>query len=364
MKVAVVGAGIVGASIAFRLVGRGAEVTVYDKGRPGSGATGHSFAWINATAKHPLSYHEFNRRSMGLWDRLVRDLGADVGLRWGGQLEWAATKKAGAALEASAAQLGEWGYPYRLLTGEELQRLEPGLTPGPVSAAVHHELDGQVEPVAVAEACLAAAARLGARIELGSAVKALRGSPAGVVTAAGSETADVVILAAGVGITDLAATLGIDIPQENSPGVVVRTSPVPTLFQSSAVVYAPALGPGRPEIHVRQCADGTAMIGEGSQESLSLDDSQQHAADLLARAQEFVPGLAEAAAVREPVGYRPLPLDGFPVLGFCRRAPQLYVALAHSGVTLAPLIADLATMEIMDGSRVEMLEDYRPDRFL
>ncbi len=50
------------------------NVTVVDKGRPGGGATSHSFAWINATDKHPASYHNFNRRSLGLWDRFAGGL--------------------------------------------------------------------------------------------------------------------------------------------------------------------------------------------------------------------------------------------------------------------------------------------------
>ena len=66
---------------------------------------------------------------------------------------------------------------------------------------------------------------------------------------------------------------------------------------------------------------------------------------------------------RLPVGYRPMPVDGFPVVGFAAKAPNVYLALTHSGVTLAPLIAQLTTMEIVDGARVDLLSDYRPDRF-
>ena len=41
----------------------------------------------------------------------------------------------------------------------------------------------------------------------------------------------------------------------------------------------------------------------------------------------------------------------------------MYIALTHSGVTLAPLIGELATLEIVDGVRVQTLEPYRPERF-
>ena len=89
-RLVVVGAGIVGASVAFHLSRREVELTVLDAGRPGSGASGHSFAWLNAFGKVPGSYHHLNRQSIDVWDRFARRLGDDVGLRWGGELRWVA----------------------------------------------------------------------------------------------------------------------------------------------------------------------------------------------------------------------------------------------------------------------------------
>ena len=72
LQVAVVGAGIVGASIAYHLTQRGARVTIVDSGKPGFGASSHSFAWINAGAKSPSAYHDLNRRSLEMWDRFAQ----------------------------------------------------------------------------------------------------------------------------------------------------------------------------------------------------------------------------------------------------------------------------------------------------
>ena len=172
------------------------------------------------------------------------------------------------------------------------------------------------------------------------------------------------MLAGGVDNTRLAAMAGVSIPQQDSPGVVIRTNPISqSLLSNVSVVYAPPLETGRPEIHLRQSLDGTAMIGEGNQESLAKDDTQPHADELLARAAEYIPALKGASAIPVPVGYRPMPLDGFPVIGFLPKADNVYLALTHSGVTLAPLIAQMAAMEIMDGAQVEFLSEYRPSRF-
>ena len=88
LHVVVVGAGIVGASIAYHLARRQVAVTVLERHRPGAGASSHSFAWINAFGKEPYPYHDLNRRSLEVWHRFAQGLQADVGLHWGGEMRW------------------------------------------------------------------------------------------------------------------------------------------------------------------------------------------------------------------------------------------------------------------------------------
>ncbi len=367
-RVAVIGAGIVGASIAWRIARRGARVTVIDKGEPGSGASSHSFAWVNAGAKEPIGYHNLNRRSLEMWPRFAEALGEDVGLRWGGKVAWETEAEAAAALTARVRQLQSWGYPSRLVSRAELEELEPALNVGPVAAAEYNEDEGQVEPQLVVDACIRRLAELEAGILTGVTVVGLsqagEGAIRAVQTTSGDIEVDAVVLAAGADTTGLAALAGVNVPQAESPGVVMRTTPMPPLLRNVPVVYAPPLEEGRREIHLRQCSDGRLMIGEGDQESLAEDDSQAHAEELLARACHYLPGLAGARAIPVPVGWRPMPLDGYPVMGFAPEAPNLYVALTHSGVTLAPALSQLAAQEICDGVRADAaLGPYRPERF-
>ena len=380
MRVAVVGAGIVGGAIAFHLARRGAKVTLIDAGEPGMGATSHSFAWINSFGKEPRHYGALNRRALDTWDRFARLLGTDIGLRWGGQLTWAATDEDAEALARKVAGLQSWGYVARMIDEAEMLRLEPGLRPGTVKAAAYSDNDGHVQGTLVAQTCASRVQQMGGSLVFGSTVTGLathggrvtsvqlaggpppRGSaPAG--SAPDAVPCDAVVLAAGVDTTSLAEMARVHIPQEKSPGVVVRTKPLPPVLRTVAALYAPALGGAGREVHVRQGTDGIVLMGEGSQESLARDDSPRHAAKILARASEYLPALAAATPVPVPVGYRPMPVDGLPVLGYTRAVPNLYVALMHSGITLAPLVGELAAMEILDGARVDILEHYRPERF-
>ena len=373
-RIAVIGAGIVGTGIAWRIASRGFPVTLIDKGAPGGGASSHSFAWINAGSKQPIGYHNLNRRSLEMWDHFAAAIADDgdsasVGLRWGGKVSWEVEASGARRLAAEVRQLQSWGYPSRLISASELSELVPSLALSDVSAAEYSENEAQVEPQMVVDACVRRLSELEATIYTDSEVIGFSRTDDGHIVAVETTTGDIecdtVVLAAGTAVTSLAELAGVSVPQEQSPGVVIRTNPLPPLLQHVPVVYAPALGDGRQEIHIRQCADGRMMIGEGSQESLAEDDSQAHADDLLERACTYIPALAGAKAIPVPVGWRPMPLDGYPILGFADEAPNLYIALTHSGVTLAPMISQLAMLEVCDGAVVDaVLKPYRLGRFV
>ena len=371
LKVVVVGAGIVGASIAFNLSLRDVDVTIVDSHQPGDGASGHSFAWLNSFGKEPADYHLLNRRSMDMWDRFARRLGSDIGLHWGGELRWESTPEGAEELRKRVERLQGLGYPTRIIDEDEMLRIEPGISPDKVIVAEVNSIDGRVDPPMVVRACLNGARSLGASVRTDTPVTGLSsadsssGSSAvrSVQTADGDIPCDVVVLAAGVGTTKLAAMVGLNIPQEESPGVVIRTDSRPRVIENVSILHTPPIDTDHPQIHMRQNADGTLMIGEGTQESLNRDDSQEHADDLLKRAIHYLPALDGAKAIPVPVGYRPMPIDGLPIIGFTKAVPNLYIALMHSGVTLAPLVGEMSAMEIVDGARVETLDSYRLERF-
>ena len=86
-RIVVVGAGIIGASIAYHLVKRGAKVVIVDAVRPGAGATEKSFGWINATfSKRPQAYFDLNQMGLAGWRRLQTELGGELKVQWGGSV--------------------------------------------------------------------------------------------------------------------------------------------------------------------------------------------------------------------------------------------------------------------------------------
>ena len=364
-KVAVIGAGIVGGSVAFHLTQYGADVTVFDKGSPGAGATSHSFAWLNAFGKLPRHYFALNQRSMELWSRFGEELGDGIGLRWGGNVTYFADKENGERLLKQCAQLQSWGYPARSITKEELSELEPNLNVGPFHSAVYTMNEGHVIAQKVAEVCMEKVKSSGGKVYLNTNVDSIMIRKGNVVLDIGQgEIAfDKVVIAAGINSTVLAKTVGIFIPQRNSPGVIARTSKLPAIIKNLSTIYLPPANEREAEIHIRQDIEGVITIGAGNQENESKDDSQEYADLLIKRASSFFNQLTNIPAVRVPVGFRPMPKDGLPVIGFSSEASNIYITLMHSGATLAPIAGSLAALEIVTETEIDYLSPYRPSRF-
>jgi len=353
--VVIVGAGIMGASIAYHLAKRGANVTVLEKQRPGAGATEKSFAWINSFSKLPRSYYDLNLYGIAGWRRLSLEI-ADLQVQWGGSVQWAEPEQAD-AMRKNVARLEQWGYAAHLLDESEIPKLLPGCAPGPVAAACWAEQEGTVDPMQALGALLTSAQKLGATLEHPCEVTGISvagGRVRGVETTRGRVEADYLVLAAGVDTPRLAKILEVNVPLKDSPGLLAHTAPAPRMLDRLA------LAPGA---NIKQNPDGRIVTGTDFQGASALDTSKEFGEKLLEKARRFVPRIKEAKLETVTLGHRVLPVDDHPIVGFVKSCPNLYVAVMHSGITLSPLIGQLAAAEILDGANVDLLKDYRPARF-
>jgi glycine/D-amino acid oxidase-like deaminating enzyme len=350
-RVIVIGAGIVGASIAWHLALRGASVTVIDRGQPAGEATEKSFAWINATYGNPEPYFRLRFLSMQEYRRLEDELDGALGVAWQGCLIW---DLEGHELEDFARRHAAWGYDVRLVERAEIAALEPGLIDPPARAA-YAAGDATIEPALATRALLAAAQSLGAAIRLDTEVADLATMAGGlrVNTSAGALEADCCVLAAGTGTTGLCAGLGVNLPMRPTPGLLVHSKPVPPLLRH--VIEAPG-------VHMKQ-EHGRIVAGIDFGGGPAPNDREAEGLRLLGLVRLHLRGADDLAMERVTVGLRPMPEDGMPVVGFAPDVPGLYLAAMHSGITLAPAVGRFAAMEILNDARVALLEPYRPARF-
>ena len=371
LQVVVAGAGIVGASIAYHLSRAGASVTVIDKQAPASHASRGTFAWINATwAKQPRSYHTLNRDSVAYWHEL--QLALNLPVRWGGSLEWFPTKERQDTLFDQIAEQVQWGEPSRMIDASEFAVLEPKVLLPADSMVAYSPNDGAVDPILATRLLLAAAERFGANVRYPSELTDVilkNGRLTAVQTSTGTVAAHRLVLATGAAQDVLKKAADIEIPQRSLPGVIAITKPMPRVLQR--IISAPG-------VHMHQRDDGRVVLGEqdgapqNEAHALRLSGrpndfpspiiAQEHARRMLAVALEFAPDLKDAQIEDVFIGWRPLPIDGHPVIGASPNRPDVYLAVMHSGVTLAPIVGQRASEELLTGTSVNSLERYRPDR--
>lgn len=371
LHVVLIGAGVVGSSIAFNLSRRNVQVTVLDSDEPGRAASLVSFAWANARDKNPRHYHDLNRRSVDMWYRLARRIGHSDIITWGGEMRWSATPEGADELRARVNTLQSWGYPIRLLSPPEVRALEPDLVTGEITAASHTDIEFHVDTQAFVRACLSKAEETGAKVVPNTRATGLMVARGGgetrveaVVTDAGEFGCDVAVLAGGADTSELAAYAGLELPFGHTFGATVLTEAVDAAFKNVAVVHTPR--DRQPMMNLRQLKDGSVMIhggSHGADQDESMGRTDQDAEYLLESAAEYLPGLRAAKIKEIRRGRRPMPEDGHPILGFACAVPNLYFAAMHSGVSLAALVGEFATTEIVDGARIEVLEPFRVERF-
>jgi glycine/D-amino acid oxidase-like deaminating enzyme len=357
-RIVVAGAGIIGANLAYRLAKRGAAVTVLERSHPASGATANSFAWINSTySKQPWAYFQLNRLGIEAWHELESEMPGELPLRWGGSVEWYGDDRRAAEFREEVRRHQAWGYPTHVIDERRLRELETHIRPGRVAVAAHAELEGSVDPVRATEILLARAARAGAHVVYPAEVTGLDergGRLRAVRSSAGDVEADVLVVACGTDTPRIAAMAGVRVPLKESPGVLVHTPPMPATLER--VVLSPIA-------HMKQKPDGRIVTGSGFGGTPTTDASREAGEKFLKTASRVLPVFGESTVEKVTLGYRPLPQDEFPVIGFAPKRRDVYITVMHSGVTLSPLVAHLAAAEILDGVDAEPLAPYRPARF-
>ena len=350
--VAVVGAGIAGAAVAWGCARRGARLVIVERDRPAAGASGAAAGMLAPESEAPVPgpFLDLARRSLGLWPglaaELVEEAGIDCELDTGGLLRVALDGEEAARLREAAT--GEW------LDAAGAAAAEPALAA--CAGAVLHRGEGHVHSVRAVEALLAAAAAHGAEVVTGAEVSGAR--PGGGVRLGDGRdlAAGAVVLCAGAWSGALSASLGAPpMPVEPVRGQILALrdlDPVPRL-----VVYAGSCG------YAVAKRGGLTLVG-ATEEHAGFDARPTEAGQawLVGAGARLLRGFAGATAAHVWVGLRPRAPDGLPLLG--RIGERLFAATGHhrNGVLLAPVTADGMASLVLDGVTPPGWEAFDPGR--
>ena len=213
-----------------------------------------------------------------------------------------------------------------------------------------------VEPVAAARALIDGAVAKGARVLTGTYVARIvfrNGRAIGIETGAGMVIeADVIVVAAGENTAKLLAGAGIELRMSTPPGLIMHSTISERRLLNGLLIS--------PDLHVRQTKEGRLIAGSDFAGGDPKDKPEEMARDLLDRVRAMVQDAEQLDLDFFTVGRRPTPADGFPAIG--RVGEGIYVTVLHSGVTLAPIVGELAAGEIASGERDPDLAPYDPRR--
>lgn len=331
----VVGAGVIGASVAYHLGRAGVRrVAVVERAAaPGRGSS------LKAPAgfRHQFSTEINVRLSLDSIARLAalgEETGRTVTFHREGYLVLASDEGGWRQLQAHVALQRSLGVPVEMLSADGAGRLVPMLGTDGVLGAAFCPLDGYGSPRELLDALVVGAQRSGSRFLTGTKVTALRRQrdrAAGVETDRGPVNAPVVILAAGAWSGDLGAAMGVRLP--------VRPSKR-TLWETEPLAQPPARLP-----FVVDLASGLLFVRRGNRIVFGLpgrpvdpdpptfDEEPQHAqlAAVRAEAARRAPLLARAPIAGAWAGPYEMTPDAQPIVDAIDAVPGLYVAAGFSG---------------------------------
>ncbi|WP_129646200.1 NAD(P)/FAD-dependent oxidoreductase [Peristeroidobacter agariperforans] len=363
--IVVVGGGVVGLASAYGMAKRHAQIAVLDEADMAFRASCSNFGlvWFQGKGLGNPAYVHLLALSTNSWAHFARELretsGIDPHYHQQGGLSLcvgeAAAERRRAHIEALRKQSGADGYRCEFLTRGELEQLfAPLRLSDEVRTASYCEADGHVNPLYLLLAMQKRFVDLGGHYHGGHTVRdIIPHSGGGFVlnTDRGYIGCDRLLLAAGLGVTELARKIGLEVPIRPERGQIIVTQRTKPLFPL-------------PMNGFRQTQEGSILLGY-SKEDVGLDDTTSVAvtARIANNALKAFPQLASLRVVRTWAGLRTQSLDSYPIYAASREWPGAYAVICHSGITLTAAHAEVIPEWVLNGNTHEFIREFGLERF-
>jgi sarcosine oxidase subunit beta len=375
-EVLIIGAGVIGASIALHLTRRGIKPLLIERSAPAAGSSGACDGLVFLQSKKPGLHLRLALESRKRFDGLMEVLGRRIEFRKSGGLCLIESEAELAAMRLFVEEQRESGLPVELIEGAEARRREPCLSEK-VMAATFSALDSQVNPYALTFAFLAAAKSAGARILMGVEVKGIEktaGKATGVFTDNGRISAPVVVNAAGALAAEVGRMAGLEVPITPRRGQILVTAAVPPLLRHCLISAQYVAAKFKPEFaasggtgfSLEQVDSGNILIGS-TREFVGFDrrTTFEGIRTIARRIAPVIPALDRVPVIRTFGGLRPYTPDGLPILGKVAGLEGFIMAAGHEGdgIALSAITGELIADLIATGRTQLPLDAFRLERF-
>jgi glycine/D-amino acid oxidase-like deaminating enzyme len=366
----VVGAGVLGLTVAEHLAAKGGEVLLLDRGEPGSGTSRTSFAWLNSNSKVPPSYQRLNVAGVRAFQGLIGQPHTDAWLHLNGRIEWGVGAEETTAIARAAETMRAQDYPVEQITPAAARRMEPDLRVPDEAGVWLWPSEGYVIPELYLDWLQDRARSYGVRIAAGREVVGFDlgdGVVHGIILDDGqSLQADRIVICVGRWTEGLLAPIGVHVPMEPA----VKGGPaMGHLGYSTLVPTRLSRTISTPRISVRPDTPTGRYVLQGhaldrlAEPGGDPDPGGEISREILALARSVLAGFDDAWLAELRVGHRAVPVDRVTVAGWAPGVDGLYVLATHSGYTLSRHLGELVTTEVADGDEQPTLADFRPSRF-
>ena len=361
--VAIIGAGVIGASIAYHLSREGSRVTLYDVDAPAEpSASWASAGGVRSQNRDPREW-KLAIAAAARWPKLDAELHMQTRFRQSGHLHVVETEADATELRARVEREREGGIKVECVEGEALRRIAPALAPTVIAGALTPG-DGAADPRATTYSFTRAAAREGATLVRtyvdGIAVDG--DEAAGVIVNGSVKSAGTTVLAAGSWSMRLARAIGIELP------VKVRGYQMVLSMPTRRVVEPTITATGR-TLSLKQLVTGAFLIGGGWPTEI---DEAHHTCKTIREnidanwetAAAIVPELGATMPSTAWGGLEGDSFDGVPLIGPSEQVKRLYLALGFSGhgFQIAPAVGEAVALAIRGGVLPESLRELRSSR--
>jgi len=374
--VLIIGAGVIGASIAFHLTRHGIKPLLVEKSDPAAGSSGACDGLVFLQSKKPGLHLKLALESRKRFDRLVDQLGSGIEFRNPGGMCLIESEAELAAMRIFVEEQRTSGLDVELIDGDEARRREPCLS-RKVIAATFSAMDSQVNPYALTFSFLRAAESAGARILRGEEVKGIEvvsGKVTGVFASNRRISSPVVVNAAGALAAEVGRLAGLEIPITPRRGQIIVTKAVPPLLRHCLISAQYVAAKFKPEtaatggmgFSLEQTDSGNILIGS-TREFVGFDrrTTFDGVRTIASRIVPVIPALKHVPVIRTFGGLRPYTPDGLPILGKVAGLEGFIMAAGHEGdgIALSAITGELIADLIATGRTQFPLDAFRLERF-
>jgi glycine oxidase len=367
MKVLVIGAGIIGNAVAWRMARAGADVTIVERGRAGQEASWAAAGMIapQAEAEGTGPFLRFCVEGKKAFEALLPELIAESGVdpeydQGSGVLYLGFNEKDRAELAARAKWQRDAGLRVEEISGEQARAIAPAVSPHAIYA-LYFPHENRIENRQLTQAFLVAAVKAGAKLIEDSRVEAIEtrgGKFAGLRLQGG----DLVEGAAAINAAGSWASLIRGTEADNIRLYPVRGQIV--CFQTRPNLVGPSIFSLRGYAVPRR--DGRLLAGSTREMArYSKDVTLEGMEGIVRAARDMLPSLSGMRFREAWAGLRPATADFLPVLGASPTIPGLYYATGHfrSGILLAAITGRVMAAMITGGKPETDIGPFSPARF-